>query len=88
MSQRERLVIPLDVVADHGRRVLYAVGPLHAGPTLGRVQVVARQNVDRRAVAVRVVNRHRRVLNPHRAVAQHRHGLALGLEIGVRHGDR
>ena len=88
MRQRNRQIVPLDEVADHRRRVLHAVRPFNAGPPQRRVQVVAGHDVDRDAVAVGVVDRHRRVLDADRAVAQHRHRLAFGLEVAVRHRHR
>ena len=88
VRQRDRLIVPLDVVAHHGRRVLHAVRPLDARPPQRRVERVAGQDVDRHAVAVGVVDRHRRVLHADRAVTQRRHRLALGLEVAVGHRHR
>jgi hypothetical protein len=50
--------------------------------------VVAGEDVDRHAIAVGVVDRHRRVLDADGAVAEHGHRLAFDLEVAVRHRHR
>ena len=87
VGQRPRRVVPLGVVADHRRGVLHAVVPLGAAPDR-RVGVVAEDHVHRHAIAPRVVDRHRRMLQADRPVRHHRKRFALRLEVGVRHRHR
>ncbi len=88
VRQGVRVVVPLGEVAHHRRRVLHAVRPLHAGAPHRRVERVAGEDVDRHAVAVGVVDRHRRVLQADRAVGEDRHRLPFHLEVAVGHGHR
>ena len=86
--QRHRIVVPLHEIAHQQRGILHRVVPLGAGAALHRVQPVAREDHHRRAVDPGVVDRHRRVLHADAAVDERPHGLARGLRIAVRHGDR
>ena len=72
MLQRQRRVVPFRVVADHRRGVLHAVDPFDARAPHRRIERVAEHHVDRHAIAPRVVDRHRRVLQADRAVRHHR----------------
>ena len=88
VRQRHRRVVPLRVVAHHRRGILHAVHPLHARRPHRRVERVAEDDVDRHAIAPRVVDRHRRVLQPDRPVRHDRERLALDLGVAVRHRHR
>ena len=88
VRQRHRRVVPLRVVADHCGRILHAVHPLHSRRPQRRVERVAEHQVDRHAIAPRVVEGHRRVLQSDRPVRHHRERLPLDLEVAVRHGHR
>ena len=89
MLQRDRHVVPLDVIAHHRRGVLDAVGPFAiSGVALGGVQVVADHDVNRHAVAVGVVDGHCRMLQPHCAVGEDAQRLAFNLGVAVGHADR
>ncbi len=87
VAERPRRVVPLRVVANHRRDVLRAVVPLGAATGRG-IAVVAQDDVHGHAIAPRVVDRHRRVLQTHGAVRHHGQRLALNLEIAVAHGHR
>ena len=87
MWQGDGQIVPLGKVAHHRSRVLNAVIPFHAGAALRHVDGVAGDDVDRRAVAKGVVNRHGRVLQPDGAVYGNRRGLAFHLAVTVRHRD-
>ena len=86
--QRSGLVVPFNEVAHQRGRILHAVGPLDAGPALGRVHAVAREHQDGRAIDPGVVDGHRRVLQADAGMAKHRHGLARRFSVAVRHRDR
>ena len=87
MAERPGSVVPLRVVAHHGGGVLHAVVPL--GSTAGRsVAVIAEDDVDGHAIAPRVVDRHRRVLQADRAVRHDGQRLAFDLEVAVGHRHR
>ena len=89
MLQRDGLVIPLRVIAHHRSRVQHTVRPfaINGGAHRG-VQVVADHHVNRHAVAIGVVNRHRRMLEPHGAMRKHAQRLALNLRVAVGHRHR
>ena len=87
VPQRCRRIVPLDEVADQGSRVLHAMLPLHAPSPLRRIQVVARKDEHRDAVTVRVVDGHRRVLEPDRPMTQRGHRLAFDLVVAMGHRD-
>ena len=59
--------------------------PFHAGHALGGVDDVPQNEVNRNAVAIRVVDRHRGVLHSDRPVGEHRQRFALYLRVAVRH---
>ncbi len=63
VPERIRLIVPLHEIAHHRADVLRAVQRLNAAAALGSIGVVAHHHVDRHAVGIRVVNRHRRVLH-------------------------
>ena len=86
--QRDRHVVPLDVVANHRGRILDAVLPLRARDARHGIERVAENDIDRNPVAVRVVEGHGRVLQADRAVGHHQQRLAFDLEVPVRHRHR
>ncbi len=86
--QRDRRVVPLGVVAHQQTDVLRRVEGRHARRPVRGVEVVAADHDHRHAVAPGVVDRHRRVLQPHRAVAQRHQRFAGDLEVAMAHGDR
>ena len=88
MLQRGRIIVPFGEVAGDGGRILGGVDPFDAGPAHGRVGAVAADNEERHAVAIGVVERHRRVLQPDRAVDQVDQRLACDLGVAVRHRHR
>ncbi len=88
MGERGRIIVPLDIVADHRRGVLHAVIPFSSGPARGGVHEVAEDDVDGHAVAVSVVNCHRSVLEADRTVSKDAGRLAFDLCVAVGHGDR
>ena len=87
MAERQRLVVPLGVVANQGAQVLRAMQRLHAGPAPRAVGVIADHHIDRHAIDVGVVDGHRGMLQPDVAVDQRHHRLALDLGVAVRHRD-
>ena len=58
------------------------------GRRMRRVERVPDDDEHRHAVAVRVVDRHRRMLQADRAVRKHAERLAFDLGVAVRHRDR
>ena len=88
MRQRNRRIVPLGVIADHRGGVLHGMRPLDVTASPGAVGDVAEDDVDRDAIGVGVVDRHRRVLQADRAVGHHHHRLALDLGVAVGHGHR
>ena len=88
MRQRLRIVIPLCEVADGRAYVLRSVEPLHAAPPLRPIRDVARNDDHRRLVAIGVINRHGRMLDPNRPVCRGEHRLALDLGVAVGHRHR
>ncbi len=88
MLQRHRVIVPLDEVAHGGRAVLHAVEPFDTGPALVDRAGIARKNQHGNAVAVGIVDSHRRMLGANRAVHHRRHRLAGDLRIAMRHADR
>ena len=74
------------------RTIAAASCTLCAHSTPGRrmrgIERVAGEDVHRNAVAVGVVDRHRRVLQTDRAVDHDGHRLAFGLEVAMGHRDR
>ena len=83
--QGERRIVPLDVIAHHAHAVLGGMRPLHARASLGGVKMVAGEQDHRRAVAPGVVDRHGRMLQSHRAVAEHAQRPSGDLVIAMRH---
>ena len=84
--ERRRLVVPFHEFAHQRGGVLRAVDPFHARPARVGVDAVAAEDHHRHAVAPRVVDGHRSVLQADRAVHHHAHRFARGLGIAVRHG--
>ena len=62
MAQRQRLIIPLGVVANQRAQVLGAVHGLHTRIAPRAVGVVSDHHIDGHSIAVRVVDGHRGVL--------------------------
>ena len=62
--------------------------PLHARTALGGIEMVAGEQDHGRAIAPGVVDRHGRMLQPHRPVAEHAQRPAGDLEIAMRHRSR
>ena len=87
VGQRPREVVPFRVVADHRGCVLNAVVPLCAPPDR-RIGVGSEDHVHRHAIAPRVVDGHRRVLQAHGSVRHDGERLALRLVVGMGHGHR
>ena len=86
MSKGNGRIVPLGIVADHGGGVLHAVRPFDVpAPPVG-VENVTKNDEDRDAVGVRVIDRHGGVLKPYGAVSHHHHRLALDLGVTVGHG--
>ena len=77
MRQRDGHVVPLGVIADHGRGILRAVVPLHARTSFHRINGVAEHDKYRCFARPGVVDAHRRVLQSHGAVRQHEHRLSF-----------
>ena len=88
VRERHGRVVPFRVIAHHRRGVLHAVRPLGAGAPHRGVELVAEHHVHRYAIAPRVVDRHRRVLQTHGTVREHAERPAFDLGVAVRHGDR
>ena len=88
MRQRDGGVVPFGVLADHGRRILGAVIPLHAGAPLGGVEGVADHDEDGRPAGPGVVDTHRGMLQAHGAVGQDEHRLAFDHRVALGQGDR
>ena len=88
MRQRDRCVVPLDVVANHRRRVLNAMIPFHPRPAIIGVQGIAEHDVDGNPRNERVVNGYRGVLQPNRPVGHGHHRFAGHAEIAVGEGNR
>ena len=89
VRQRNRLIVPFRVVADHRCGILDAVVPFSISGVPHRgVQGVADDDINRHAVAICVVDRHGGVLQSDRALSEHAQRLALNLGIAVAHGDR
>ena len=88
VRERHRVVVPLGHVAEDRRRILRAVHPEHFARPLGGVLRVAEDEINRNAIAPRVVDRHRRVLGADGAVHAHQHGLAFDLRVAVGHRHR
>ena len=85
--QRNRRVVPLGEVADQRVNVLRGVKGRHARRPMGSIKVVAAHNDNRHAVAPRIVDSHRGVLEADRPVAQRHQRLAGDLEVAVGHAD-
>jgi hypothetical protein len=85
--QRHRRVVPLGEVAHQRVDVLRGVEGRHARRTRRRIEVVAADHDHRHTVAPGVVDRHRRVLQAHGAVAERHQRLAGNLEVAVAHRD-
>ena len=62
--------------------------PVPARRAFAGVDRIPHHHVDRHAVAPRIVERHRGVLQADSAVRQNQHRLAFDLGIAIRHGDR
>ena len=77
VRQRDRQIVPLGVIAHHRDRILRAVIPLDSRPPRGGVDGVPKNDVSGRPRGVRVINRHRRVLQSDRAVGHHGQRLAF-----------
>ncbi len=89
MLQRSGLVVPFRVIADHRGGVLHAVRPLAvSGIARERVQIVGDDDIHRHAIAKRVVDGHRSMLQANRAVRKNAQRLALDLGIAMSHGHR
>ena len=88
VRQRDRRVIPLDVVSHHRGGILNAVQPLEAWLPHCRIESVAEHDVDWHAITIRVVDGHRRVLQADGAVCEDSDRLPLDLEVAVRHRHR
>src|SRR5262249_3897030 len=85
MRERTRQIIPFDEVAHRQGGILRRMDPISTRSTLRGVNGIAHHHVDRHAVAPRVVERHRRVLQADGAMRQHQERLALDLGIAIRH---
>ena len=85
--ERNRAVVPFHVIANHRRGILRAVRPIHLAEALGGIAEISEDDVDRHAVAKRVVNRHGGVLQADRAVHADEQRLAFDLGVAVAHGD-
>ncbi len=88
VRKRDRRVVPLRIIANHRSGILDAVIPLRAAATVIDVQNVAKDDIERHAVGIAVVNRHGGVLQANRAVGHDHHRLAFDLGVTVGHGDR
>ena len=87
MSKGNGRIVPLGIVANHGGGVLHAVRPFDVpAPPVG-VENVTKNDEDRDAVGVRVIDRHGGVLKPYGAVSHHHHRLAFYLCVAVGHGN-
>ncbi len=86
--QRAGLVVPLHEIAHERRGILHRVIPLRAGSALGGVDAGARDDEDRNAIAPRVVQTHRGMLQAHGAMRHDHHRLAGGLRVAVRDRHR
>ena len=87
LRQRNRKIVPLGVVAEHSRGVLDAVGPFDGRHPLGGVNNISADHDHGNVVAVRVINRHRSMLQTDDVMHDRRHDLARRLGIAVRDGD-
>ena len=83
MRQRNRRVVPLDVVANHRRRILDAVIPLDSRPPRVGVERVSENDVHGITRDEGVVDGHRRVLQADGPVRHDRHRLAFHSEVAV-----
>ena len=88
MLKRDRVIVPLDVIAHHRGGVLHAVEPLGAGTPEGQIQRVAEDDEHRHAIAPGVVNRHGSVLQSDSPMRQDKKRLAFDLGVAMRHCHR
>ena len=88
VRERRRRVVPLGVIAHHGRSVLHGVRPFDVAAPELHVEDVPDHDVDGHAVGVGVVDRHRRMLQAHGAVGHHHHRRAVNFGVAVGHGYR
>ncbi len=88
MLQRLRRVVPLGNVAHHRGRILHAVDPTHLAAAVRGVQTISENQKNRNVVAEGVINSHRCMLAPHRAMGGGQRRLALDLGVAVGHGHR
>src|SRR3954467_13771910 len=85
MLQRSRDIVPLDEVAENGGRILRAVRPGDDAAAPHGVEMIAENQVDRYAIAERVVDRHRGVLCTDGAVHRDQAWPPFDLRVAVRH---
>ncbi len=88
MLQRYRLVVPFGEVAHQRVDVLRRMKCRHARRPLGRVKIGAAHHDHGDAVAPGIVDRHRRMLEADRTMAEHQQRFAGNFEITVRHRHR
>ena len=86
--QRQRCVVPLDVIANDAHAILCGVRPLHTGPTLGGLQMISGEDHHGRPVTPGVVNRHGSVLQSDRPVREHGQRFAGYFEVAMSDGSR
>jgi hypothetical protein len=88
MLQRRRLIVPFDEIAHQRRRVDRRVRPFDAGHALLGIDNVADHQINRDPIAERVVQAHGCMLQPYRAMGQHRHRRAVHFGVALGHRDR
>src|SRR6516225_4251199 len=88
MRQRERQIVPLQIVANHCCSILDAVYPFGGVNALGGIKDISGEDVYRHAVTVGVVDSHGSMLNSNSAVREYGERLVFNLRVSVCHGDR
>ena len=87
MLRRDRIVVPLGVVAHDRIDVLRGVEGRHARRAVRGIEIVAAEDEHGNAVAPGVVDRHGGVLQADRAVDQRHDRFAGRLEVAMAHGN-
>src|SRR5262245_30055362 len=88
MLERYRRIVPFDEIPDDRGGILDRMHPFHTGPAHRRINRVPNDDEYRHAIAIRVVDRHRRVLQSNRAMGKHTERFTFDFRIAVRHSDR
>ena len=87
MRERDRQIVPLRVIPNHGGSILRAVIPLDAGTPRVRIDGIAQNNEHRLPARVRVIDGHRGVLQTDGAMRHHSHRFAFDSRVAVSEGD-